>query len=284
MRFPLKTRAAVFTVAILGLAAPGLAACGDDDDATDASPAGAAGAEPAADTGGGDDDTAAYCAAALALETAPPPDIDFATASPEEVADGVRAYATDVMRPLADEVVAAAPDEVRADIDVLSSALDEMAATGDEAAFDAPAASEASDTVHAYDVETCGWSTVDVTATDYAFDGLPSEMAAGVTSFELTNDADEVHELLLLRKNDGVTQSAEELLALPEEEAMALATVVGDPAMAVPGADDYAVVDLEPGDYVALCFIPTGTTSMDGPPPEGPPHAMHGMVTEFTVD
>lgn len=52
-----------------------------------------------------------------------------------------------------------------------------------------------------------------------------------------------------------------------------------------PGEDGYAVVELEPGDYIAACFIPTGTTSEDGPPAgePGPPHALHGMVAEFTV-
>jgi hypothetical protein len=278
----LKTCAAVFAALILGLAA-----CGDDDDGADAdADAGATGAgaaQPAADAGESDGDTAAYCAATLALETAPPPDVDFATASPEEIADAVKAYAADVLRPLADEVLAAAPDELGGEVEVLDSALDEMAASGDEAAFDRPATAEASRTVHAYDVETCGWATVDVTATNFAFDGLPGEQAAGVTSFELTNEGGDVHELLLLRKDDGVTQSAEELLALPEDEAMALATVVGDPAFALPGAGDHAVVDLEPGDYVAVCFIPTGTTGTDGPPPEGPPHAMNGMFAEFTV-
>jgi hypothetical protein len=272
----LKTCAAVFAALILGLAA-----CGDDDGSdAGAQPAAAADADADSD---GDGDAAAYCAATLALETAPPPDVDFATASPEEIADAVKAYAADVLRPLADEVLATAPDELGEEVEVLDSALDEMAASGDEAAFDRPATVEASRTAHAYDVETCGWATVDVAATNFAFDGLPGEQAAGVTSFELTNEGGDVHELLLLRKDDGVTQSAEELLALPEEEAMALATVAGEPAFALPGAADHAVVDLEPGDYVAVCFVPTGTTSTDGPPPEGPPHAMNGMFAEFTV-
>ena len=277
----LTTCAAVVSALVLGLAA-----CGDDDDAggdpgADGAPAAAA---DGGDAGDGDGDTAAYCAATLALETAPPPDVDFATASPEEIADAVRAYATDVLRPLAEEVVATAPDELTEEIEVLHAALDEMATSGDEAVFETPAASEANRAVHAYDVETCEWATVVVTASDYAFGGLPADLPAGVTSFELANEGGEVHELLLLRKNDGVTQSAEELLALPEEEAMALATMVSDPAVAPPGADDHAVVDLEPGEYVAACFVPTGMTSTDGPPPEGPPHAVHGMVAEFTVD
>lgn len=53
--------------------------------------------------------------------------------------------------------------------------------------------------------------------------------------------------------------------------------------MLVVAEDDYVVADLKPGDYVALCFIPMGMTNTDGPPPDGPPHAMQGMVAESTV-
>ncbi|HEY8524677.1 MAG TPA: hypothetical protein VIL48_06935 [Acidimicrobiales bacterium] len=276
-----KTGGAVLAALALTL---GLAACGDDDDDTAAdggdAPAELA-ADEAADEAGGD--TAAYCDAHLALESAPPPDIDFATATPDEITEGVRTYAADVMRPLAEEVLATAPDELSDDFAVLDAALDQMAASGDPSAFDAPEATEAERRIHAHDLEACEWATVDVTAADYAFDGLPDELTAGVTSFELANEGQEAHELLLLRKNDGVTQSAEELLALPEEEAMELVTMVGDPPSAPPGADDYAIVDLEPGDYVAACFVPTGATGEDGPPPAGPPHAAHGMVAEFRV-
>jgi hypothetical protein len=34
---------------------------------------------------------------------------------------------------------------------------------------------------------------------------------------------------------------------------------------------------------MAVCFIPVGTVSFDGPPPEGPPHMMQGMVHQLTV-
>jgi hypothetical protein len=280
----LKTCAAVVTAALLGLAA-----CGDDDEPDarpDADDGTEAEAEPAGSSGDSDSgdgsDTDAYCAATLALETAPPPDVDFATATPEQLTAAMKAYASDVMRPLADEVIATAPAELDDEIQVLDAALDEMAATGEDA-FETPEVSAAADAAHAYDLATCGWETVDVTATDYAFDGVPEELPAGPTSFELTNDAEEVHELLLLRKEDGVTQSVEELLAMPEEEAMALATVVGVPALATPGSSAYTVADLAPGDYIAICFIPTGMTATDGPPPEGPPHAVHGMHAELSV-
>jgi uncharacterized cupredoxin-like copper-binding protein len=161
--------------------------------------------------------------------------------------------------------------------------VEELAATGDGSLLESGEATQITATAHAFDLANCGWESIAVTATNYAFDGLPAEVEAGVTSFELTNDGQDVHELLLVRKNDGVTQSAEELLALPEDEAMSLTTMVGSPAFAPPGEEGHMVVDLEPGAYVAACFIPMGMTSTDGPPPEGPPHAMQGMVTEFTV-
>jgi len=269
-----KTCLAVTVAAILGLAA-----CGDDDDdaATDPAPVDA---EPADDSEG---DVDAYCDASLAFEKIPDPEIDFETASEEEVATGLKAYATDTLTPAVADIVATAPDELSDEADRFSAIVDEIAATGDGSLFDSPEAAEDSATAHAFDLESCGWESVDVTATNYAFDGIPAELPAGVTSFDLGNEGEDLHELLLVRKNDGVTQSAEELLALPEEEAMSLTTMVGTTAFAAPGEEDYTVADLEPGDYVALCFVPVGATSLDGPPPEGPPHAMEGMYTEFTV-
>lgn len=265
---PYKTCLAVTVAAILGLAA-----CGDDDDdaATDPTPV---------DDSGSDD---AYCEASLAFETIPDPEIDFETASEEEVTTGLKAYAADALQPAVADIVATAPDELADEADRFSTIVDEIAATGDGSLFESPEAAEDSATAHAFDLENCGWEAVDVTATNYAFAGLPDELPSGPTSFDLSNEGEDVHELLLLRKNDGVTQSAEELLALPEEEAMSLATPIGSPAFALPGEEGYVVADFEAGDYVAVCFIPVGMTNVDGPPPEGPPHAMEGMYAEFTV-
>ena len=52
----------------------------------------------------------------------------------------------------------------------------------------------------------------------------------------------------------------------------------------MPGSTDYVVADLEPGNYVVLCFLPVGMKAMDGPPPDGPPHFMEGMVAELDRD
>jgi hypothetical protein len=268
-------RTALAAVAIATLVAAG---CGDDDDDTASDDA--ATAADAADAGGGGE--AAYCEASLAIETAPEPDIDYPTATEEEIAAGLQTWADETMKPLVADAVAVTPDEIRPDVEIMTAAVDQMAA-GDPGAFDVPDVEAASDRVHQYDLDICGWTTQALQATEYSFANMPDELPAGTTSFELSNEGHEVHELILLRKNPGVTDSAEELLALPEEEAMAKATMLGSPAFAVPGESDYKVLDLEPGDYVAACFIPMGMTSDDGPPPEGPPHFTQGMVAEFTV-
>lgn len=269
-----KTLLVVAAVAVLGFAA-----CGDDDDDDGASSTNGDAATTTAPT----DDVEAYCEASLAVETVPDPEVDFESATEEEIAAGLKAYATEVLQPAAADVAAAAPDELADAAEQFVATVDELAATGDASLFDAPELVEATQAAHVYDLAHCGWDSVEVTATNYAFDGLPAELDAGIVSFDLTNEGEDVHELLLVRKNDGVTQPAEELLALPEEEAMSLTTMVGTPAFAPPGSVAYLVADLEPGDYMAVCFIPVGMTSTDGPPSQGPPHAMEGMFTEFTV-
>lgn len=275
-------RPALAGVAVAALVAAG---CGDDDDAgTDAGAAAEAGTPEEESAAGGGDDIDAYCAATLAIETVPEPEIDFENATPDEMAAAMKDWAATEMRPLADDVLAVAPDELADDLDVASGAVDDLAETGDFMVWESPNVVAATDRLHAFDLENCGWSEVAVTTTEYEFDGLPTELPAGTTSFELTNDGAEVHEVIIVRRNDGVTMPAEELLALPEEEARSMVTDVAVVGPANPGDDGYGVTELEPGEYIALCFIPTGMVSLESEgPPAGPPHAMHGMVTEFTV-
>ena len=141
--------------------------------------------------------------------------------------------------------------------------------------------------------DNCGFTDVSITTSEYTFGGLPTELAAGPAVFTVQNIGEEVHEVLVMRKNDGVTETAEEIIALPDEEAMTKATMAGI-AFGFPGSTSYTTMDLAPGDYIAVCFLPQGATPevmaqmSDAPdatmPPEaGPPHAMAGMLQEFTV-
>jgi hypothetical protein len=131
----------------------------------------------------------------------------------------------------------------------------------------------------------CGFTELDVAATNYAFGGIPEALPSGPVVVTFENLADEYHEILILRKQDGVTLSASELLQLPEDEAMTMVEEVGA-AFAPPGQSGYTATEFESGDYVAVCFIPEGATEeafASGAELDGMPHAMLGMVAEFTV-
>lgn len=251
----------------------------------EAGEAGGAGGGDEAGTGttaAADADLSAYCEAALAMETPAAPDVDYASATPEQEAEANRTHARETLRPLADAVVATAPDELAADAERLRAAVDELATSGDFAAFRGPDVEDARANLHAFDRENCDWHVQELTTRDYSYEGVPEELPAGPTSFELANEGDEVHELVLVRKNDGVTASAEELLAMPQDESQGKVTEIGY-AFAPVGEEDYVVVDLEPGDYVGVCFVVSGTTDPENPSQEGPPHSARGMAMEFTV-
>jgi hypothetical protein len=118
---------------------------------------------------------------------------------------------------------------------------------------------------------------LDVRGIDFAFEGIPDELDAGRVSIEFTNETEhaEPHEMLLMKRLDDSDESVTELLELPDEELFAkvapTAVAYADDA----GGTNVALVDLEPGAYIAICMIPTGG--------DGPPHAVNGMVAEFTV-
>jgi hypothetical protein len=228
--------------------------------------------------------SAAYCDARVAFEHAAlPPTVDLDSTSPDAQAEVWKDYANG-LHPFVESLASAAPDELASDIDVLTRAVDELASTGDvDAVFGRPEVGSAIGNLHAFELDNCGWTIRPVAVTEYAFD-LPGELDAGVTSFELANEGTELHELQLLRKNDGVTETADELFALSLEEILAKATFVGYVDAVPPGETYYTVVDLGPGEYVAFCTVQVGKTSEDATPPDdAPPHLTRGEVSEFTV-
>lgn len=194
-------------------------------------------------------------------------------------------------------LVACSDDE--ADADATEEPTASAEATGTEEAT-AAATEVATETATATEAATeAAGESVEVTAVDYGFEGLPESVEAG-TKLSLTNSSEaELHELVAFRIPDGEERSVEELLALPEEEQMAIFS--GPPAaviIAAPGSSEsiYAVGDgvlSEAGRYVVACFIPVGAdpeaymeAAEGGEQPEaegGPPHFVEGMWAELTV-
>jgi plastocyanin len=164
---------------------------------------------------------------------------------------------------------------------------------------------------------TAEGAVIEVVGVEYAYEGLPTSVPAG-TTLTFANDGVEVHEMVLNRIADGVTETFEELLAMDaagvdlEAEGFIDTDFGGQQLLAVPGqtADDSVTLDDE-GRYVVLCFIPTGmepakleelgvdisTLGPDTDPatmsPEAqayieevsanPPHVAQGMIQEFIV-
>jgi hypothetical protein len=268
-RFSRRHRRAL-TGALVMVAAMGAVACGDDE---------------AAGPGQAKAEFATYCDASFDIESyfAEEPAVDFETATPEQITAALTAYLQEA-KPLVDAAVAAAPAELKHPLDVQVGAFNQALAGADpEEVFETPEVEAASDRLHAFDLENCGWGQVDVTARDYEFSGLPDELEAGRTSIELKNEGNELHEIVLLTRNPGVTETFDEILALPEEEGMTKVRPVSF-AFAAPDDDEYAVFDLPAGEYVAVCFIPQGTISEETTPaPDAKPHFALGMKEEFTV-
>jgi hypothetical protein len=135
---------------------------------------------------------------------------------------------------------------------------------------------------------------------DFAFDGLPESVPAGTKLAVENTSSTEVHEIVALRIVDTETRSAAELMALPEGELRAATNPM--PATVLVAAPGGRQIDAlgdgtlsEAGRYLLLCAIPTGADPAEymqaaaesaGPPdvPGGPPHFVHGMFAELTVE
>ena len=112
-----------------------------------------------------------------------------------------------------------------------------------------------------------------VVARDFAFD-VPDTVPAGVTTIRLNNEGPDMHHFWIVKLAEGKT--LDNLLAetrgdkLPE-----WAVSVGGPNTPAPGEQATPItLDLEPGNYAALCVIPA---------PDGIPHVAKGMSTTFVV-
>ena len=188
----------------------------------------------------------------------------------------------------------AASDTADLTEDAASDTADEAAPTASEEA--APTATEEAPDPP----EGEAGDTLELTAVDYAYDGVPGEVSAG-TQLALVGAPDaEPHEAVVFRLAEDETRSAQEILAEGGPDAPPpgeFAGVLIAPPGGAPGfAPEGPVVLDQPGRYLLVCFIPVGTTpdafaalaegggTAADLPATGPPHFTQGMAAELTVD
>jgi len=119
-------------------------------------------------------------------------------------------------------------------------------------------------------------SDIEYTASEYGFDG-PTTVDAGEINIGFVNSRSsaEIHEAGLLKLGEGVTtEMLAQALSGPAEGPPPFESLGGLQAYAA-GGGGVATVDLEPGNYVLICFVPN---------PEGVPHAALGMFLPLTVE
>ena len=118
-----------------------------------------------------------------------------------------------------------------------------------------------------------GPNVVEVGATEFAFT-MPDSIPAGPTTFRLTNSGAQIHHLQLVRLEDGKTLADMQGMD-PNGPPPSWVVEVGGPNAAAPGGGvSEGTLDLAPGNYAALCFVPG---------PDGMPHVMKGMMHPLTV-
>jgi hypothetical protein len=245
--------------------------CGDDDDASDG---GSPTTEPTTEATEATDPTdAAGPAEAISAE---------AEAFCQAVLDAEEATLTEdpaQIGPAIEAAVEAAPDDLRPAVETVRSEVE----AGNPGS---PAFTDAYLELTEFAKSDCGFTEVATTAGEYSFTGLPDELDAGPTVFELDNQGAEIHQLMLIRVTDDAADLTD-VATMTEDELMGAGTVAGG-AFAGPGETGSGMVDLEAGRYVAACFLPTGATPENMPAIEsgqhqGAAHYTEGMVQVLTV-
>ena len=116
-------------------------------------------------------------------------------------------------------------------------------------------------------------SDITVTMTEYAFN-LSAPLTAGTHTLRINNQGKQDHEAVLVRFAPG--KSMKDLVAWVDNQVgPPPGTPLGGLTDMSSGADGFFTVNLTPGNYALVCFVPNAKN--------GKPHAAYGMTKEFTI-
>lgn len=266
---PSITRAVVASFVLIPL---GLAGCGSDEPA----------AEPATSTA----DVTATTELLVSKEVKPFCDAHLAFA---RGVSGPQSDEVDI-EALAAELSTTAPAEIADTVATFLEVAGRAASTGDDALFVSDEFRDPASEMERYVAQNCGHHVVEVSATEYGFDGVPASMASGPTVFHFVNDGEEIHEGLLFRRAEGVDGDPIELLTADPSGSSGDLEEVGVAFVGEAGDESYLTTDLEPGAYVLACFFPQGAETLDDIPTDSgtedatTDHRSAGMVVAFDVE
>ena len=115
--------------------------------------------------------------------------------------------------------------------------------------------------------------TVTMTVADYSFTtSVP--LTAGKHIVQVVNNGPQTHEVAIFKLDSAKT--LDDFMKFAETyQGAPPATAKGGIAGIKPGSTHFFDVDLTPGEYVLLCFVPDSK--------DGKPHMMHGMLQKLTI-
>ncbi len=114
---------------------------------------------------------------------------------------------------------------------------------------------------------------IEIVLDDYSFEVTPA-LRAGRQVVRVDNRATQPHEILLARLAPGKTPADLITWAMTPDGPPPGEPIGGTTALAK-GEVNYLTLDLAPGEYGLICFIPDSK--------DGKPHFEHGMVTKISV-
>ena len=175
------------------------------------------------------------------------------------------------------KALAAAPAAVLPQITALRDAYQKK---GDKL-FNSGAGLQLISALDSWVYDNCPGSQVAVTATDYAYQGVPATLPAGPANFKMTNAAPkEDHMMAILKLTPaGEGRELSKILAMPEKKQDKYFEPDDQGAFmfAPAGQVGYVPINLESGTYAYVCFLPVGGKN------SGAPHFTEGMYGSFTV-
>lgn len=216
---------------------------------------------------GGPDPLATYCAAVVERDSIR---IPVPEEEPSEEATNSIAIVAGRLILVTERMLEVAPDEAKAELEHQVSSYRELVRTRDQAGFTSQELLNSRSEVNAVDVDRCGLSSVEVSATEYRYDGISERIDQGKTTFRLSNRGEQLHEIVLFRRGPEAEGEFSSILAEGTEGEQA--TVVAS-THAPSGTSNVLTVDLEGGQYAIACLLSSGNQ----------PHWRRGMIVEFSV-